>query len=161
MANPGATTPETPDPKLDKSLANSLYRWKSQQDVKQRKILWVDDNPKRIQWERSSIELAGVATVWTGSTQSAMELLDGNRFDLVISDMKRGANRTAGLELIEKMRQESPPPKTPHTPVIIYSGRATPSHREASIKKGAVDQIADPYELIHCVISTLEEGSGL
>lgn len=67
-------------------------------------VLWVDDTPDSILYERNALELAGIATIWVGSTGEALNLLAGNKFDAVISDAGRHENDKVGYYLLEYMR---------------------------------------------------------
>lgn len=81
-----------------------------------KQILWVDDNVEWIQMERETLEAAGVATVWAPNTQRALDLLTGNSFSAVVTDMKRSEGEKEGYALLEAMRVRGD-----DTPVIVYS----------------------------------------
>ena len=51
--------------------------------------LWVDDRPKTTIYERQALEALGVSFVMASSTEEAMEKLEQQHFDAIISDMKR------------------------------------------------------------------------
>ena len=109
--------------------------------------LWVDDTPYSILYERDALELAGIATIWVGSTSDALNLLAGNKFDVVISDMGRHENSKAGYDLLESMRQ-----KSDYTPFIVYSSSRLPEHVSEVLERGGRGATNDPAELFELVL---------
>ena len=114
------------------------------------RVLWVDDTPDSIFYERDALELAGIATIWVGSTGEALNLLAGNKFDVVISDMERHENSKAGYDLLESMRQ-----KSDYTPFIIYSSSRLPEHITEALERGGRGATNDPAELFELVLKEL------
>jgi hypothetical protein len=114
------------------------------------RVLWVDDTPDSVFYERDALELAGIATIWVGSTGEALNLLAGNKFDVVISDMGRHENSKAGYDLLESMRQ-----KSDYTPFIIYSSSRLPEHITGVLERGGGGATNDPAELFELVLKEL------
>ena len=110
-------------------------------------MLWVDDTPYSILYERDALELAGIATIWVGSTSEALNLLAGNKFDVVISDMGRYENSKAGYDLLESMRQ-----KSDYTPFIVYSSSRLPESVSEVLERGGRGATNDPAELFELVL---------
>ncbi|HSE82988.1 MAG TPA: hypothetical protein VLB01_00400 [Thermodesulfobacteriota bacterium] len=75
-------------------------------------------------------------------------MLKGGRYDVVISDMARGDNTTAGLEFLNELRKED---KT--TPVIFYVGVF---NLEKGIPPQAFGITNRPDELLHLTLDALE-----
>lgn len=74
-------------------------------DAVPKRILWVDDDPANNAYEAEVLRQAGGDVVQVTSTELALEALQrGGHYDLVISDMARGDNARAGLDLLERLR---------------------------------------------------------
>ena len=113
-------------------------------------ILWVDDNPDNNVYERRSLEALGVKFVLAKSTDEGLAKARAQAFDVVITDMGRGVDRTAGYRLIEKLRADGI-----QTPVLIYAASTNAERRAEARKKGAVDATNRPDELFKDVVSIL------
>jgi len=83
--------------------------------------------------------------------QEAIQLLQGNDFGLVITDMKMSPG--TGLEVLYYIRE-----KRPTTPVIIMTGYGTVDSAVLAMKMGAFDYVAKPFkneEILHRVRRSL------
>ncbi|MCO6414968.1 response regulator [Siccirubricoccus sp. KC 17139] len=97
-----------------------------------RRILWVDDTPdNNILLAKSFTEL-GISVIQVGSTEAALGRLREERFDLVITDMGRPPDHTAGLTLLRRMREMGTFP-----PTIIYAARWAAANRGKEAELGA------------------------
>lgn len=105
-------------------------------------ILWVDDYPENNRSERAEFEASGFHITLSRSTRDALERLRKSTFDLIISDMGRGRQTRAGLDLLEELRRSGDA-----TPYVIYASRRALNFREEAIHKGALDIITTPQEL--------------
>ena len=114
------------------------------------RVLWVDDVPSSITYEREAFELAGVSTVWIGDTEGALGLLEGNKFDVIISDMGRPESERAGYELLESVRRRGD-----SVPFVIYSSSRIPEHIEEAISRGCLLATNDPVELFEAVMEKI------
>ncbi|MCS7483030.1 TIR domain-containing protein [Umezawaea endophytica] len=117
-----------------------------------RRVLWVDDRPLNNRHERGAFESFGIEFALASSTDEAVEVLEGERFAAVISDMGRPESPRAGYELLEKIRDRGNV-----TPFFLYSGSDSPRHRREALDRGAqgVTNVAD--ELIDMVTAALRE----
>ena len=113
-------------------------------------ILWVDDNPEHNVYERRALETIGATFVLARSTDDGLKRAQEQAFDVVISDMARGRDRTAGYTLIERLRKSGI-----QTPVVIYAGSATAEQRAEAKSKGALDATNRPDELFQLVVTVL------
>lgn len=77
------------------------------------------------------------------SASEALEIFLKHRFCLVIMDVRLA--ETDGLELLRIMRQA----KT--IPILVLSGKASPSERAALLQAGANVYLEKPYELEECL----------
>ena len=116
-------------------------------------ILWVDDRPGNNVYERRSMEALGIGFVVSTSTEDALEKLEANGYDLVISDMGRPPDNRAGYTLLEAMRGRGI-----DVPVVFYTGSGRPEHRIEARRRGAVSSTSRPQELFGLVTSTLLGG---
>ena len=114
------------------------------------RVLWVDDVPSSITYEREAFELAGVSTVWIGDTEGALGLLEGNKFDVIISDMGRPESERAGYELLESVRRRGDA-----APFVIYSSSRSPEHIEEATSRGCLVATNDPVELFEVVMEEI------
>jgi CheY-like chemotaxis protein len=113
-------------------------------------ILWVDDAPDNNIYERRSLEAIGVSFVLAKSTNEAISKLKSQAFDVVISDMSRGIDRTAGLDLLKKARAAGF-----ETPYVIYAGQINPERRAEAQRLGALDATSRPEDLFRIVVGAL------
>lgn len=113
------------------------------------KILWVDDTPennfneiKMLHQLRSDVETAK-------STEEALSLIGEKKdaFDIVLSDLKRGDDPTAGLGMLARLREAHP-----NLPVIFYLGEFDPARGVPPFAFGLTNQ---PNELLHLILDVL------
>ena len=85
-------------------------------NLRGKKILWVDDYPSNNNYPREILEQAGIKFSLARDTSQAVNILKKEQFDLIISDMGRGENPSAGVELLTKLKSLKI-----NTPTIIFS----------------------------------------
>lgn len=103
------------------------------ENLKDRRILWVDDHPKNIKYPQTILEQAGVKFSLASSTEEAIRQLSEQHFDLIISDMVRATNREAGLDLLNELHIRDLP-----VPVIISASTSSIKRSgERAIELGA------------------------
>ena len=117
-----------------------------------RTVLWVDDAPFGNRHERRLLRQMGLFVESVSNNDEALALLADpeDHIDLVISDIRRGADR-AGLILLDELR-------TARTavPLIFYVGRVSP---DRPIPPGAFGITARPDELLDLVMDAMERSS--
>ena len=127
-----------------------------------KRILWVDDFPQNNEYPRRILEEAGVQFDLARSTEQGLALAKGGSYNLIISDMARGKNHTAGLDLLRELRSLATA-----VPVIIYaSARAVEQTREQAKALGAREVITGSSLLLQTVHRLLgaarnNDGGGL
>jgi CheY-like chemotaxis protein len=111
------------------------------------RVLWVDDHPDYNLHETIALEELGLFVTKATATHAAEVYLQSLRFDLVITDLGRGDDPDAGLELLKKVQltQES-------IPVIVYTLAAS-EKRTALVQAGARAVVDTPSELIAAVLT--------
>lgn len=107
-----------------------------------RHILWVDDNRPYIDLERRAFEASGLVVTWVSSTKRALEILEGNHFDLVISDMGRLEGPREGYALLDRMRGSEN-----QTPFLIYSTSDSLEHWNETLEHGGQGCTSSPSVL--------------
>ena len=78
-------------------------------------ILIVDDNPNMSSLLAEMLELFDYVSERAGDGTEALEKLEGQKFSMVITDLRMPT--MTGLELLEKVKQ-----KYPKIPVVLISG---------------------------------------
>jgi Response regulator containing CheY-like receiver, AAA-type ATPase, and DNA-binding domains len=111
-------------------------------------ILWVDDNPKNNRNERRMFRQLKANVDIARNTEEALEKLSGGDYDLVISDMSRDNDPTAGLEFLNELRKDDK-----MTPVIFYVGVFSP---DKGVPPQAFGITNRPDELLHLTLDALE-----
>jgi CheY-like chemotaxis protein len=82
------------------------------------------------------------------STEEALEILKNGHYDLVLSDIARGENATAGLEFLAEFRKVNK-----FTPVVFYIGVIEPGKGVPPRAFGLTNR---PDELLHLTLDALE-----
>lgn len=97
------------------------------------RLLWVDDEPDNNLVLVASLRQSGFVIVQEQSTEAALQRFAPGDFEAVVSDMGRGSNRTAGIDLIRAVRA-----KDAAIPILIFcSWRAASGYREQALAAGA------------------------
>ncbi len=115
-----------------------------------RTLLWVDDNPNNNVFEKQALAALGIIISDARSTDEAVTLLRNQHFDVIVSDMKRGDNTTAGYDLLSQVIASRPSP-----PLIFYTSSANAALEEAAKQKGAFGETNNPERLILLVARAL------
>ncbi len=98
-----------------------------------RSALWVDDKPEGNLNEQQALATFGLSILTTTSTEQALQVLDKGTFDVIISDLKRGSDDTAGFKFLEELKK-----RKDTTPVIFYTATFGPGTRERSARAGGL-----------------------
>lgn len=115
-----------------------------------RSVMWVDDNPANNDLAIRALRKLMLDVVQVTSTEDALAMLRSRHFDIIISDMGRGTNATAGYELLAAVRETGS-----KTPFFIFSSEDKPEFRKEAKKRGAQLSTNDMLELIDCIVSKL------
>jgi CheY-like chemotaxis protein len=114
------------------------------------KVLWVDDNPANNVHERRALEAAGMAVQTALSTEDALARCGSERFDVIVSDLRRGGAAEAGYDLLKALRARGDA-----TPFVIYAGPATAAQRDEAKSLGALGRATSAGELLELVTKAL------
>lgn len=115
-----------------------------------KRILWVDDHPgNNHQLAEVFKQLLGVRVDLMTTTVDGMRALRTNSdYTMVITDMARGDDNEAGLELIRQMRDEHV-----YRPTVVYSSLDSMT---AGVPAGAFGLTNRADQLLHYVIDVCE-----
>jgi CheY-like chemotaxis protein len=117
-----------------------------------KRILWVDDHPENNGSLQAALVDQGFEIQNALTTESAFQLFGPSVFDFIISDMARGIDRSAGLNLARSIKQKDPAQK-----FAIYCGVDNAKRLAGRETENGVDLItASPIELM----SFLKAGLG-
>jgi CheY-like chemotaxis protein len=111
-------------------------------------VLWVDDHPENNLNERRMFHQLGVDIDSAKSTVEALAMQAAAKYDLVFSDMARGDDAAAGLDLLRQLRQHGS-----NVPVIFYMGSFD---ADKGIPPRAFGATNRPDELLHLTLDALE-----
>lgn len=114
------------------------------------RLLWVDDFPARVAKESRLLEDSGARITQVTSTREALTQLDKENYDLVLSDIRRGDDATAGLALGEALAKRINSPL-----LIFYVGELQRPTPETAF--GITNR---PSELLHLVLDALSRMRG-
>ncbi len=96
------------------------------------RVLVVDDSITTRTLEKNILETAGCDVRVAIDGVEAWDILEGQPFDVVVSDIEMP--RMNGLELTERIKRTA---STQHLPVILLTSLGKPEQREAGLRAGA------------------------
>ena len=103
-------------------------------------ILVVDDEVKMCVILQGMLEERGHRVSTAGNGREAQELIAGQEFDVVVSDLKMSP--VDGLELLQAVKKTSP-----DTEVVLMTAYASVQTAIQAMKQGAYDYIIKPFDL--------------
>lgn len=117
------------------------------------RILWVDDRPANNEYERQLLRPHGIVFDNVVSTHEAIEQLENESYDVVITDLGRvdssDGSEDAGAAFLQHPIVRSA------GPVIVYAGTWAVIRRDELLRRGAAAVMADRGELIDTVLRSL------
>jgi CheY-like chemotaxis protein len=106
-------------------------------------VLWVDDNPENNALIIDQLRTAGTTVDLARSSKEALRLAASTSYRVVISDMGRGFDNTAGVKLVRELKDAGL-----QLPIIIFAGpRGVRQHAEEARRAGADQVTASATEL--------------
>ncbi len=102
------------------------------------KILVVDDEKNLLEFMKIMLEQEGFNVTTCPNGESAIELLKGKIFDIVITDIKMP--RVSGIDILKYIKSTSP-----ETDVIMITAFASHETAVEAMKEGAYDYISKPF----------------
>ena len=104
------------------------------------KLLIVEDEKVALKNLVHVLKKDGYDVTGAQSGAAALALIEGQTFDLVLTDLKM--EKVDGMQVLKKCRERSP-----ETEVIVITGYATPESAVEAMKRGAFYYIAKPFRL--------------
>jgi two-component system, NtrC family, response regulator HydG len=104
------------------------------------KILIAEDEEITLKHLTNALQKEGYVTVGTQNGLDALQKIEGDRFDLLIADIKMPG--LTGIEVLEKTRE-----KQIDVEVIIITGFGSIGSVVEAMKKGAYDYVTKPFDL--------------
>ena len=106
------------------------------------KLLIVDDDKNIREALRAGLEFCGHKAQMAESAKQALEILDTDEFDLVLTDYRMAEMN--GLELLQAIKR-----RFPDLPVILMTAYATVENAVEAIRAGSYDYVVKPFSLSH------------
>lgn len=106
------------------------------------KVLLIDDEVTMVQMVTELLRREGHEVLPFSSFTPAMEALESQIPELVITDLYLDKTRTHGLEILQKARSLNPP-----ATVIVITAYATIETAVDAMKKGAFDYLEKPFKV--------------
>jgi two-component system, NtrC family, response regulator AtoC len=106
------------------------------------KVLLIDDEVTMVQMVAELLRREGHEVFPFSSYNAAVETLEAQRPELVITDLYLDKTRTHGLEILQKARALNPP-----STVIVITAYATIETAVDAMKKGAFDYLEKPFKV--------------
>lgn len=103
------------------------------------RILLVDDEPKMVLLLESSLQARGHETVGLYEGQAALDRLDSESFDVVITDLRMAP--VDGMAVIEGARS-----RAPLTPVVVLTAHGEIATAVAALRAGAFHYLTKPVD---------------
>lgn len=119
-------------------------------ELKYKKILWVDDHPEWSFGERRAFETMGITIISSFENNDALNKIKGQKFDLIISDYFSDQGHKKGLDLLKGTSRLHF-----NVPVIFYTSRATKSLKIEARENGAYGIVDSSGELSSLVLKSL------
>ncbi|MBL7806106.1 MAG: response regulator [Saprospiraceae bacterium] len=129
-------------------VSSSLMQRISHYPRRPLRVLWIDDNPDTVMYESGVIQNLGMLVEFAKTSANAMERLEREKFQLLVSDIRRGEKNTEGLDFMARMRAVQM-----NQPVVFYVSELD---RTKGVPPGAFGITDDPNELIHLVLDVAE-----
>jgi DNA-binding NtrC family response regulator len=106
------------------------------------KVLLIDDEVTMVQMVAELLRREGHEVFPFSTYNTAVETLETQKPELVITDLYLDKTRTQGLEILQKARSLNPP-----STVIVITAYATIETAVDAMKKGAFDYLEKPFKV--------------
>lgn len=118
--------------------------------LKAGRILWVDDRPKNNQYTKEAFESVGISVDIALSTREALEKLNTQTYNAIISDMGRVEGPREGYILLDKIRELGL-----ETPFFVHAGSSSTQHKIETQRHGGQGCTSNPSELFEMVMRAI------
>jgi len=103
-------------------------------------ILILDDEPIVVRRLKPALEKVGYQVETFTQSAEALERIEQQDFDIVITDLKMEG--VDGMQFLTRVKERSP-----RTEVIVITGFATMATTKESFQKGVFDFLAKPFKI--------------
>src|SRR5207237_8694764 len=104
------------------------------------RVLAVDDNSSLLRFLVSAFTASGCAVTAAPTAEEALDRIDADTFDLVVSDIKMPG--LSGLDLLRAVKG-----KQPATPVVLITGNPSVNSAVFGLRHGAYDYLPKPFSI--------------
>src|SRR5216110_2921025 len=104
------------------------------------RVLAVDDNSSLLRFLVSAFTASGCAVTAAPTAEEALDRIDADTFDLVVSDIKMPG--LSGLDLLRAIKG-----KQPATPVVLITGVPSVNSAVFGLRHGAYDYLPKPFSV--------------
>ena len=104
-----------------------------------RVVLCVDDDPDYLEVVRRMVAGPGVESIGAGSAEEALELIERQRIDAIVTDLNLPERN--GVELIQTLRGAGN-----NVPVLVLTGEGSVNSAVEALKHGAADFLQKPID---------------
>lgn len=104
------------------------------------RVFILDDEPIVCERLRPLLEKSGFAVATHTESREALGILERERFDILITDLKM--HGPDGMEVLASVRE-----RWPETRCVVITGFATVDTAKEALRLGAVDFIAKPFRM--------------
>ncbi|WP_079146064.1 P-loop NTPase fold protein [Streptomyces lydicus] len=119
-------------------------------------VLWVDDQPDRKGVVREVLEALGAQVNHVPKSAAAVQALRNRTPDLLISDVSRGSDHSAGFEMVERLKADG----NYDGPVVFFTIRRSADREERAAALGA-SLTNNAQELRDLALAVLREHTAL
>ncbi len=105
------------------------------------RVLAADDEKSMRELLEIVLGKDGYAVTAVGAVEDAQQQLETEAFDAVLTDLRMGNDRTAGMKLLAWMQE-----KAPGTPAIMITAHGSVETAIEAMKLGAADYIMKPFK---------------
>ena len=105
------------------------------------RVLVVDDEASMRELLDIVLANNGYAVSTVGTREQAQQLLEKDAFDVVLTDLRMGSDRDAGMKLLAWMKENAP-----STPSIMMTAHGSVETAIEAMKLGATDYIMKPFK---------------
>src|SRR5216110_3967407 len=104
------------------------------------RVLAVDDNSSLLRFLVSAFNASGCAVTAAPTAEEALDRIEADAFDLVVSDIKMPG--LSGLDLLRAVKA-----KQPATPVVLITGAPSVNSAVFGLRHGAYDYLPKPFSV--------------
>lgn len=111
------------------------------------RVLAVDDNASVLRFLVSAFTASGCTVTAAPTAEAALDRIDADTFDLVVSDIKMPG--LSGLDLLRAVKSERPA-----TPVVLITGAPSVNSAVVGLRHGAYDYLPKPFSIkeVHALV---------